>query len=117
MKNQSRDSLLKLIGSQVRQCRKAAGLSQADLAEKAGISLDMVGRLERGITAPSLDTLNTLSTTFGVSIAELVSIGISESALLRRRNKELEDIVTMLNGVDSKDLKWLKTILQAVLRK
>ena len=42
----------------LRRARRAAGLSQEALAERAGISVDTISALERGLTrAPQHDTL------------------------------------------------------------
>ena len=40
-----------------RAARTALGLSQADVAEKLGLSLEFVGRIERGVALPSVPTL------------------------------------------------------------
>lgn len=36
------------LGTRIRECRKAAGWSQAKLAEESGISQQMLSKLERG---------------------------------------------------------------------
>ncbi|HET7385934.1 MAG TPA: helix-turn-helix transcriptional regulator [Nocardioidaceae bacterium] len=41
----------------VREARKRAGLSQRELAEKAGTTQSALSRLERGRSAPSFDTV------------------------------------------------------------
>lgn len=37
------------LGTRIRECRKAAGWSQAKLAEESGISQQMLSKLERGV--------------------------------------------------------------------
>lgn len=37
--------------------RKERGLSQAELADKANLSLSFISRIERGVSPPALDTL------------------------------------------------------------
>jgi transcriptional regulator with XRE-family HTH domain len=46
--------------------REAAGLSQADLAARAGVSAATLARIERGTHAPSLDMAEKLFTALGV---------------------------------------------------
>ena len=53
--------LKELFGSSLRQCRRARGLAQAQLAEATKLSLEMVGRLDRGRTAPSFQTIAALA--------------------------------------------------------
>lgn len=57
----------RFIGKQIQKYRKRAGMTQEVLAEKAGISVPHVSRIETGTTKPSLQTLvdicNALDTT------------------------------------------------------
>ena len=45
------------VADQVRQLRSALGISQEELARRAGTSQPMIARLERGGQPPSLRTL------------------------------------------------------------
>lgn len=54
-------------------CRKTAGLSQKALAEKSGVSLSTIGRLENGHSVGAVGTLWQLSRALGVSIDTYVS--------------------------------------------
>ena len=53
--------LPKIIGRQVRRLRKESRWTQADLAEQISMSLDMIGRIERGQASPSVTTLEQLA--------------------------------------------------------
>jgi|SRR6267143_1245386 len=44
----------------LRQARERAGLSQRQLAQRAGTAQSVVARIERGLTSPSWDTLERL---------------------------------------------------------
>lgn len=50
------------------QARKAAGLTQADVAAKLNVSRQAVSRWESGDTTPSVDKLKTLARIYGVSL-------------------------------------------------
>lgn len=50
-------SILPLVTSVVREARKRTGLSQRALAEQAGTAQSVVGRIEAGLTSPSIDTI------------------------------------------------------------
>ncbi|MFD5033664.1 helix-turn-helix domain-containing protein [Streptomyces sp. NPDC058405] len=60
------------IGEQIRAARIHAGLSRQPVAEQAGISLDNLGRIERGQASPTLDTLLGIADAIGVPLALLV---------------------------------------------
>lgn len=49
-----------LASALVRQARSRAGLTQRDLAARAGTTQSVVGRLEAGVGSPRLDTLERL---------------------------------------------------------
>jgi transcriptional regulator with XRE-family HTH domain len=45
------------IGSRARAARAALGLNQSEVAERVGISVEVYGRLERGLITPRVVTL------------------------------------------------------------
>jgi transcriptional regulator with XRE-family HTH domain len=61
-------SLERAIGAQLRQIRRRADLSIADLASAAGISAGMVSKIENGQISPSLSTLDVLAGALAVPI-------------------------------------------------
>lgn len=56
----------------VRTLREAAGLTQAELAERSGVSQTWISRLERGQENPTLATLRRLAAAFGVRVTDLL---------------------------------------------
>ncbi len=61
------------IGRQVNAYRKKLGLTIAELAETAEISLGMMSKIENGMTSPSLTTLQQLSNALGIPISDFFS--------------------------------------------
>ena len=59
------------IGRALRTARKAAGLSQAQVAAEAGVSREVVSRLESGRRAARMDTLSAVLDVLGYEIAFL----------------------------------------------
>ena len=69
------------LAEQVRQLRVQAGMTQAELAARAGVTVETVARLERVLRGrssansnPSLETLSRLSQALGVEVSELLSL-------------------------------------------
>lgn len=62
----------KLIGECIRHHRKAANLTQVDLAEALNVSVNIISKYERGITAPDRDHLFELSLILDFSIDRLI---------------------------------------------
>ena len=61
------------IGAQVRDFRKAAGLTVSELATAAGVSTAMVSKIENGQIAASLSTLHQLATALNMPLSMLLA--------------------------------------------
>lgn len=66
------DILLETFAKILRQQRLAKGLSQEELAHRAGVSMRYVSLLESRHHQPSLSTIRGLCAGLGVSMAEFV---------------------------------------------
>lgn len=60
------------IGRAIRTTRKERGLSQRDLAERAGVSHGAVGHYEAGRNDPNVQTLVRIARALGVGVGFLV---------------------------------------------
>jgi transcriptional regulator with XRE-family HTH domain len=83
------------LADHIRQLRLETGLTQAELAARAGVTVETVARLERVLRGrssansnPSLETLVRLAQALGVEVAEL----LSEPS----RPKQREDRISMI---------------------
>ena len=56
----------------LRQARERAGLSQRELAQRAGTAQSVIARIERGLTSPTWDTLERLLEAAGFELAAQV---------------------------------------------
>lgn len=65
--------LRKKIGQRVRDLRKARKVSQQALAEKAGMSWQYLGNVERAEASPTLDVIEKLIKALGCSPGELLA--------------------------------------------
>ena len=61
------------LGEKLTQARKAAGLTQADVAAKLNVSRQAVSRWESGQSKPSTGRLLALGELYGVSIDQLLN--------------------------------------------
>lgn len=59
------------LGKHIQTLRLSAGLSGANLAKLALISGSLLSRIERGLTSPSIDTVDRLARALGVSVSKL----------------------------------------------
>ncbi|MDX1945738.1 MAG: helix-turn-helix transcriptional regulator [Pirellulaceae bacterium] len=67
-----RRSVQKLFGGRLRELRTRAGLSQEQLADKAGLDRSYVGSVERGERNISLENICKLAVALGAAPSQLL---------------------------------------------
>ncbi len=72
---------MEAAGEILRRARKQAGLSQAELAQRAGVTQSVVSAYESGARQPSLPTLARLVEATGLGL----EVGVSSGPAARRR--------------------------------
>ena len=78
--------LSKQLGKRIKQIRKAAKLTQERLAEKAGLSVEYISRLERGVSQPSLKTLALIAKSLNIAVKDFFDFKMP--VLFRDRQQE-----------------------------
>jgi transcriptional regulator with XRE-family HTH domain len=66
-------TLRKKFGLRLRQIRAQRGMTQERFAETLNISVDFLSLVERGISAPSFETLERIAKRLRMSVADLFS--------------------------------------------
>lgn len=82
-----------MLGARIAALRRAAGLSQAQLAQKLGISPSAMGMYEQGRREPSMETLVAIAKIFQVSTDYLLT-----GTPLPREEAELNEILLQRIG-------------------
>ena len=67
----SKSKLERTICRRIRLLREQAGLTQAELAEMAGLSEETVGAMERGKYVPSINTLEKIAASFHLELYQV----------------------------------------------
>ena len=62
-----------MLGARIATLRRAAGLSQGELARRLQVSVSAIGMYEQGRREPSAEILVSLSRVFGVSVDYLLT--------------------------------------------
>jgi len=65
------DEIYKSIGKRIKLLREIKGLTQEKLAEKTGLSIDYIGKIEVNINKPGLKALIKISKALEVPIKEI----------------------------------------------
>jgi transcriptional regulator with XRE-family HTH domain len=82
------DSINKVLGHRLRILREAFGLSQRELAKRAGMTNSNISMIEQGQTSPSVQSLNKILDAFPISLAEFFSCNLTsdQSPVIRARD-------------------------------
>lgn len=104
-------SLQETFARCLRERRAAAGLTQEELAEKIGRSVDMISRMERATNAASFETLERLGRALSVQPVELLGAKPMSPGLADKARMRLIDLV--LNSSPAQ-LQRLERVLKAI---
>lgn len=63
--------LKKLFGKRVQTLRFSAKMTQENLADEVGVTIESISNIERGVYAPSFDTLEKLAKALKVPVKNL----------------------------------------------
>ena len=102
-----------IFGSNLRQHRKAAGMSQEELAMQTDLSREMISRIERGVTAPAFNTIETLAESLGVAEAAFFGTTIS-SAPDGERGRLLKKMNLITSKMNERELSRATAMLEAM---
>ena len=69
----------KILGANIRKYRRQSGITQEQLAEKIGKSVNYIGMIERGEKVPSLTTFVLIANAIGIS-TDILLVGITENS-------------------------------------
>lgn len=72
LRDSGENRLQTAIGREVRFCRKRHGMTLAELADAASVSLGMMSKIENGHISPSLATLQALAQALAVPLSSLL---------------------------------------------
>ena len=100
-----------MTGKRIRFFREQDGLTQAELAEKTGLSDNYIGLIERGIKHSTLETLNRIAEVLEVPLREFFQPMTNRPEDAEMASKELR---RLLGKKNFKDAKLLMVIYKAI---
>jgi transcriptional regulator with XRE-family HTH domain len=91
------------VGRRIREVREGRGLSLKSLAERCGLSLNAISRIERGESSPTVSSLHRLAEALDVPITDFFGTARGLSTVLVRRTQRLRTrgAGTMLESLGS----------------
>jgi transcriptional regulator with XRE-family HTH domain len=106
-------TLRRQVGAMVRHHRERIGLTQAELADRIGKSIETIGRIERGAVAPSFETLSDFSNVLEVPVREFFGAGFYTAKA--GRNDPLVRLIDRISGLGDDDVDWLDRLVTTAL--
>ena len=103
-----REHIYKIIAENIRKERRRLGITQAELAERADVSLDTIKSVENGRRAMSLDTYLNIVHALESSPMVLMS--------QQHPEKHIESFAFMMNRCDEREIEFALHMIEQILR-
>lgn len=97
------DDLAQRFGRLVALHRKNKGWTQERLAEEAGLSFDMIAKVETGVTGARFPTISKLAKALEVDASELFFSQVPRNAVYRGKRSE---IARLLEELPDREVDW-----------
>jgi transcriptional regulator with XRE-family HTH domain len=102
----------RVVGRNIRMARKAQGLSQLLLAERSELSADFIGKVERGTTSPSIESLKAIATAMNLSLADLFAGELQADS----SQEALIELIGLCRGRAREDIELVVGIAQLIFQ-
>ena len=102
----------KQVGVSIAKARKDRELTQAQLAEMIDTTVETVSRIERGVSIPSLKTLERISKALNIHIKDLLDFDYPLGK--RPSMKEAEKLLVYLQTKRPADIRMCYRILKSI---
>lgn len=108
--------LLQMIGIRIKQVRKKKGLTQEELAEKAGINASYMGTVERGERNISIETLEKIIRGLDMTPSDFFQFHeINIENLTNDNHHILEVVKSLLHNRSLEENKLILRVIQDIL--
>lgn len=113
------------LGHKLKSLREEYGLTQAQLANLAGVTAGLIGQIEQGKVQPSLKTLEKLAEVMGVSPCYFIMEPGAVDQMLNLMNPELREllvhpnvqsVLSMVGNLNEKELQFVLNFIQLFKR-
>lgn len=105
-------SLRAEVGALIRHHRLAAGVTQTLFAERIAKSVELIGRIERGVTAPSFETLEAMSQVLGVPVRDFFP---TVSSAAGGANEGWSRLMLRASHLAPEDVDWVDRLVAVAL--
>jgi transcriptional regulator with XRE-family HTH domain len=109
------DPILRPLAKRIRDLRKAKGLSQEAVAEKAHIHPTFLSQIERAVAAPTVITLSKIASALGVAPMELLA---EKASSLPHTKKELQimEVANLLRKQSPRTIRTARSLIKELIK-
>jgi len=104
----------KYVCGKIRDIRKSLKLTQAEFAEIVNISEDSVGKIEREITVPTVDTIFKIAKALKLPITDLLPAMDNPPA---KQSNALNALTSYLRTCSNSDIEFVHELAVLILRR
>jgi transcriptional regulator with XRE-family HTH domain len=105
-------NLKEILAKNLKKHRKRLGITQPELAERAGVSTNYLGMIEVARNFPTADVLERLATALGIKSNELFSVSDSPEIAMEQLQQTILDNMDRVYQTTAKNLE--KAVAEAV---
>jgi len=103
------------ISKKIHELRKSLKLTQSQFAELVHLSEDSIGKIERGVGIPTVETLDKIANALKVPIEDLMRT--SRNKKLQRDSKEVNDLTAYLQTRTPADVRLIHELAVKILER
>lgn len=109
-----RKKIQQRLGAHVQQIREQRGMTQRQLAAGTGImNPGSISKIERGVAAPSLETLDMIARALGLEIKDLFDWGDEKAKRTpQEQRRAVMKVVQLLVGRSDEELRLVANIIR-----
>jgi len=106
-----------LIGARIREIRKARGMTQEEVAEKAEMDFTSIGAAERSVRNLSLKSLFRVAKALNVTLEELVHLPQDTNILLDKdKSMAILRLDGLIKNMEAEELKFILEIVEGICK-
>lgn len=108
--------LKKRFGKKVQALREANGMTQEEVADRIGRSVDTVSNIERGINATRIETASQLADALGVPLPSLFDLSEPIEPALAHQRHSVEAVARLLESRDDETVALVRKLVEVALQ-
>jgi len=104
------------LGLHIRELRQNTGMSQEELALRAGLNAAHLGQIERGLKKPTIETINRIAEALEIPIVKLFHFKEDVIPSITQSSENLNKIVAQLTPMTDSEQRYILKMIKVFKR-